>query len=130
MQMPSNPVWRMALNLRERICNGMTTTAGPFVNESAQRRFSYWREQPPFNRNGLFAKRLAADNITDQDLLYLLSESCEQLKVRFPQEKEWALRPEIGTTTTLRDFDLVPDSLANLSTHPFLYAFKPWLLVG
>ncbi|HET9283677.1 MAG TPA: type 2 lanthipeptide synthetase LanM family protein [Candidatus Angelobacter sp.] len=108
----------------------MTPAAGPFVNEAAQRRFSYWREQPPFNRNGLFAKRLAADNITDQDLLYLLSESCEQLKVRFPQEKEWALRPEIGTTTTLRDFDLVPDSLANLSTHPFLYVFKPWLLVG
>ncbi|HET9364466.1 MAG TPA: DUF4135 domain-containing protein, partial [Candidatus Angelobacter sp.] len=107
----------------------MTATVG-FVNETAQRRFSYWREQPPFNRNGLFAKRLAADNITDQDLLYLLSESCEQLAMRFPQEKEWTLRPEIGATTTLRGFDLVPDSLTNLSTHPFLYVFKPWLLVG
>lgn len=120
----------MALNLRERMCAGMANGSGSFANETAQRRFSYWREQPPFNRTGLFAKRLAADNITDQDLLYLLSESGEQLTERFPQEQEWAVRPVVGATTTLGDFDLVPDSLANSSTHPFLYAFKPWLLVG
>lgn len=120
----------MALSLKERICNGVPAVTASFVDEAAQRRFSYWREQPPFNRNGLFSTRLAADNITDRDLLYLLSESRDQLRERFPQERDWALRPEVDATTTIRDFDLALHGLANSSTRPFLYAFKPWLLFG
>src|ERR1700731_3105179 len=52
--------------------------------QSVHKRLARWKSQPPFTTTSLFSDRLAADGITEKDLLLLLAESPESLRQRTP----------------------------------------------
>jgi len=55
----------------------------------AVRRLQRWREQPPFTNDALFARRLAADGIGEEELLQLLGEPAESVRDRLPHPPAW-----------------------------------------
>ena len=86
--------WYQALTLIERLGHTPRATdgiGGPAVDreafgadltsatESASKRLARWRSQPPFATTSLFAERLADDNVTEMELLQILSELPEEL---------------------------------------------------
>jgi type 2 lantibiotic biosynthesis protein LanM len=76
---PETAGWYQALSLLERLGSRPEK-----VTESARRRLARWKAHPPFATTSLFATRLASDNITEEDLLRLLSEQPEDLRQRLP----------------------------------------------
>ncbi len=61
--------------------------------DSARKRLTRWKAQPPFATTPFFADRLAADGIAETDLLGLLAEAPEALRQRLPAP-DWAVRAE------------------------------------
>ncbi|WP_433502243.1 type 2 lanthipeptide synthetase LanM family protein [Pseudonocardia halophobica] len=80
------------MSLTERLGAG-TTTAPPRIGdgdvEKAQRRLRAWKTQKPFAKAPLFAQRLAADYLSEQDFLALLGESDDSLQARTPRTPPW-----------------------------------------
>jgi type 2 lantibiotic biosynthesis protein LanM len=60
---------------------------------SVRQLLARWKSQPPFATTSLFSDRLAADGITENDLLSLLAESPESLRQRTPVP-EWLAKIE------------------------------------
>ncbi|WP_224367799.1 type 2 lanthipeptide synthetase LanM family protein [Hyalangium versicolor] len=58
----------------------------------AARRLARWRARPPLDRNDVFAKRLALDGLTEEQLLRLLGEPAETLVARHGPAPEWQQR--------------------------------------
>jgi type 2 lantibiotic biosynthesis protein LanM len=85
------PDWYRALTLPER-GTPPGDGFGPGEWEAAERRLKAWRSQPPFEGNGLFVQRLAADGLDEETLLRLLAESAEQLQARQSGPPEWLER--------------------------------------
>lgn len=57
--------------------------------ERARRRLQRWREQAPFGSEEVFARRLAADGIGEDELLLLLGESAESARERTTGTPDW-----------------------------------------
>jgi type 2 lantibiotic biosynthesis protein LanM len=91
------PDWYRALTLPER---GIPPegSSSPGEREAAERRLTAWRSQPPFQGNGLFAQRLAADGLDEETLLRLLAESAEQLRARQTARPVWLERLDADFT--------------------------------
>jgi type 2 lantibiotic biosynthesis protein LanM len=88
-----NSDWYKALTLSERSelsedkrweASAITADIAP-----AQRRLERWHSQPPFNNGADFEQRLAADQLTESQLLYLLAEPAEILKERTAEKPVW-----------------------------------------
>ena len=79
------PDWHKALTLTERgLCDV------PAGHEAlAERRLARWRGQEPFASDGLLARRLALDGLTERDLRALLGEPAEALASREPAPLPW-----------------------------------------
>ncbi|TPQ19546.1 type 2 lantipeptide synthetase LanM [Streptomyces sporangiiformans] len=89
-----------------------------------------WKSQKPFEREPLFAQRLAMDSLSERDLLALLAEPAESLKARIQAAPDWLI--------VLREAFTHPDSAEKLAPllekteadHPFagsLSAISPLL---
>jgi type 2 lantibiotic biosynthesis protein LanM len=83
--------WCRALSLRERRPGlPQCETQTPDVDiDRACRRKERWRSQAPFEDSSRFAQRLSADEIDENDFLYLLGEPVESLSRRFPEKPTW-----------------------------------------
>src|SRR5579872_6475847 len=79
--------WYRALMLAERLTTRSSTPAAPppapWQREQAQRRLQAWKAQPPFPSGTVFADRLAADELTEPNLLDLLAEPPEALQAGY-----------------------------------------------
>jgi type 2 lantibiotic biosynthesis protein LanM len=88
-----DPVWCQAITLTERLAlprNGQRETPDSLTNlDSGMRRLQRWRSQPPFTTEAFFSKRLALDNISETDLLFLLAEPGESLLGRLRHTPSW-----------------------------------------
>src|SRR5437763_9082617 len=82
-----SPCWYRALSLAERAASLQTTwhAVSPDTegNEQAVKRLDAWKTQKPFDQEAYFTERLATDALTENDLLFLLSESAESLQSRY-----------------------------------------------
>ena len=87
------PNWYKALTLSERLAlpQDSQRESLPLSSDlaSAQRRLERWRAQQPFNRTDYFTRRLDAESMTEEQLLFLLGESAESLLERAPATPDW-----------------------------------------
>ena len=84
--------WYRALTLAERAALPRAGTGRlpvPQETDRGQARLRTWTRQKPFERDGLFAQRLALETLTEQDLLALLAESAESLRARTRAVPDW-----------------------------------------
>ena len=78
-----SPRWSLAATLAERIAawRGHGSPRHPFDGARAAARLERWKTQSAFAKNrGLWEERLASSGITEEELLYLLGESAEQIR--------------------------------------------------
>lgn len=85
--------WAAASTLAERLA--ALRAADPSLPphdvdlERARRRLQRWRVQTPFASDAVFARRLAADGITEDELLRLLGEKPEAVRDRARATPDW-----------------------------------------
>jgi len=104
----------------------------PEVNaDLAQRRMERWRNQAPFTTDSFFSKRLAIDDINEEEFFSLLGEPIEAIKERFPETPTWLkqLAEAFSTTSDSQQFHL-PEVNQNLDTSLFLYLIEPLICQG
>jgi type 2 lantibiotic biosynthesis protein LanM len=88
-------VWFHAATLTERVATlpaAPSNTAGEVDTHRARRRLARWRAQTPFSElsSGVsLARRLAADGITEEQLLALLGEPIEAVQARHDGTPAW-----------------------------------------
>ena len=125
--------WYRATPLTERIAlqqknTDIFHTLRP--SDRANQRFQKWKEQPPFDKGDHFAKRLAMDSLTEDDLLTLLDEPVEAIQADNVPPPAWLteLLTAFTDQDTAVDFTLSL-STTGLSTHTmaFLNTLKPLL---
>lgn len=91
-----SPAWYQALTLIERLSSlratGITVEGRKFNKERAADRLERWRASPVFGRESLFEARLALDQLSEDELLYLLGEPAETVKARFGDSPAWLAR--------------------------------------
>jgi type 2 lantibiotic biosynthesis protein LanM len=80
--------WFRALTLAERARLPCPPAAAGDPGR-APARLEDWRRQKPFDRDALFAERLAQDGLTEEDLPLLLGEPPEQLRERVAATPGW-----------------------------------------
>lgn len=86
--------WYSALTLTERWtlwrADGKKKIAADRLNEDlATRKLGWWKELPPFNQGEHFSERLVMDELTEDDLFYLLSEPIEAMRQRVSGDLIW-----------------------------------------
>jgi type 2 lantibiotic biosynthesis protein LanM len=84
--------WYEAINLRERI-ESLRALPSPLPGkidaERTAQLLERWRTQAPFANETLFLQRLEMDGITEEELKYLLGETIESLRERWPIAPPW-----------------------------------------
>ncbi|MBE3557905.1 MAG: type 2 lantipeptide synthetase LanM family protein [Ktedonobacteraceae bacterium] len=110
--------WYRALTLVERIALLRENTANPLSvvsddDTDAKQRLHRWKEQYPFNKEeNSFAQRLAADELTEDELLALLAEPPESLQARADASPVWLQRLADVFSALLPAADGTPSLLA------------------
>ena len=84
--------WSSAATLAERLAalHGSSEKAGIVELERASRRLKQWKDQEPFNQDDYFARRLAMDQTTEDELLHLLGQQAQG------HEQPWACALEMA----------------------------------
>jgi class II lanthipeptide synthase len=132
----SDPAWHRALALHER----QPAPDTPGDSAVARRRLARWRDQPPFappspEATEMFARRLAADGLSEEDFLALLGEPDGALAARLPAPSFGAelarLFAEHGPGAPRADVPLPPfESVADPTGVAFLGLVLPLLRAG
>src|SRR5580704_14273262 len=123
-----SPAWYAAANLVERVESLGRHSPRSVNTELAQKRLQRWRSQRPFENASLFADRLAADELCEDDLLRLLGEPVDATAGRFAAPPAWLLEldrnlgdaeEEAARVETWRDTELAGffDAIAPLIDH-------------
>ena len=87
-----NPSWYHAIPFTERLASlraGRRPPAGGVKGPLGERRLKRWREEAPFRTGPLFAQRLRADDVTEEEFSYVLGELIEAVQNRFPVPPAW-----------------------------------------
>ncbi|HEU5368698.1 MAG TPA: type 2 lanthipeptide synthetase LanM [Ktedonobacterales bacterium] len=134
--------WYRAVTLAERLMARRSASASlptptPPNREPAQHRLQDWKAQPPSQHRPAFATRLAAEGVTEQELLDLLAEPPEALQARLtPPEWLDALRQAFDGAAPAID---LPEGVADErdpvagfvpALHPLLAWGRHRLLLG
>ena len=87
------PSWYHAMTLTERLGLLRTEQRLPIeVNAAlAEQRMQRWRSQPPFTRGSLFAQRLALNDLSVEEFLFLLGAPIESVREHFLTPPAWLL---------------------------------------
>jgi type 2 lantibiotic biosynthesis protein LanM len=127
--------WYQAIALTERVALLKTTSTKLLTNEInsniAQRRMECWKSQPPFNKNSYFTQRLATENISEDEFLYLLNESVVAVRDRFPVPPGWVtqLAQAFARTPALEPMMFTAE-LKAIETIGFLEIIEPLISQG
>jgi type 2 lantibiotic biosynthesis protein LanM len=127
--------WYHAMTLNERMVSlraVQRTRLNVEVNANlAERRLQCWRSQSPFTTGSYFAQRLAMDGMTEDELLYILSEPIEAVQEHFLAPPAWLAelaqmlaRPSSSTPIPL------PEELRGQETSGFVDAIEPLINHG
>src|SRR3989440_9308084 len=130
--------WYHATPLAERIAlqqKNMDSHSSHTLHNSdrAKQRFQKWKEQPPFDKGDYFARRLAMDSLTEDDLLTLLDEPVEALPAHNAPPPPWLIELLTAFTgeDTAADFTLpLAATGEGTNTMAFLNTLKPLLRSG
>ena len=130
-----SPEWFRALALEERAASLREGPEGdpgsPVEPERAESRERRWRSQVPFSRDGFFARRLAADGLSEASFRYLLGEPSEDLARRASGVPDWLATLEAAFSTEALDSYPAPSlpkgALAHLA---FFEVARPLLDAG
>src|SRR5437588_8539772 len=99
-------------------------------SDRAKQRLQRWKEQPPFDKDDYFARRLAMDALTEDDLLTLLDEPTEAMRADNAPPPVWLTELLTAFTgqDTAADFTL-PLATTGEGTHTmaFLKTLTPLL---
>ena len=122
-----SPRWSLAAPLHERLASWRAhgSPRQPIDRELAAKRLERWKSLGAFAKNpGLWEQRLASSNVTEDELLYLLGESAEQVRAHSgePGFVE-AIRAAYGDGGTTPAFPWPPD--ADLGRCRFLPLLDP-----
>ncbi|HJX28362.1 MAG TPA: type 2 lanthipeptide synthetase LanM, partial [Thermoanaerobaculia bacterium] len=123
----SLPDWFKALTLSERAAALRRSPYRPPVADEAlaDRRLARWRGQEPFSTDDFFARRLAQDGLTEDDLRLLLSEPAEAIAARESRRPDWLLTlEEAFTQQAPESFPEVPSTSASMG---FIHLIRPLL---
>src|SRR5260221_9287175 len=102
--------WYRATPLTERHALKQKNTDGHSSrslrnSDRAKQRLQRWKEQPPFDRGDNFARRLAMDSLTEDDLLTLLDEPSEATQAGIAPPPTWF----VALLTAFTDQDTAAD---------------------
>lgn len=141
--------WYRATPLSERIASqkrNMDSHSSHTLCQSdrAKQRLQIWKEQTPFDRGDYFARRLAMDSLTEDDLLTLLDEPIEAVQAHNSPPPTWLIEllTAFADADTAADFTLPlrtmdededtvdEDEDENTHTMAFLNTIKPLLRSG
>src|SRR5687768_15592354 len=94
------PDWYKALTLSERAASLRRPHHRSPVADAAlaDRRLARWRGQEPFSEADFFARRLAQDGLTEDDLRDLLAEPAEAIAAREDGRPDWLITLEEAFT--------------------------------
>ncbi|HET9226922.1 MAG TPA: DUF4135 domain-containing protein, partial [Thermoanaerobaculia bacterium] len=98
----SDDRWYQALRLGERLGAG-DLEALPFDRDLAARRLERWQSQAPFSDDGFFARRLALDELSPDELAILLGEAPAGLRERQGPPPAWLLEIEEALSSPQAD---------------------------
>jgi type 2 lantibiotic biosynthesis protein LanM len=101
--------WYRALTLTERIALWQAAGKPKLASERldmdlARQKMSWWKELSPFEQGTAFARRLALDGLTEDELLYLLAEPIEAMQERVVGDMVWL--DKLLQAFTLTDKDI------------------------
>jgi type 2 lantibiotic biosynthesis protein LanM len=125
-----NAVWYRAAMLLERLSSELAADKAELTeDELARYRLQSWKAQKPFDDPACFERRLALDNLTEQQLRQALSEPVEALRARFPQPPAWLV--ELGAAFAqprVTDFhQLIPKRIQKQPAVGFLHVAAPFI---
>lgn len=125
-----SPVWYHAATLTERLATRRSARrVGPDAAVDAglaARRLQRWREQSPFDREDFFARRLAMDQLGEDELLYLLGEPIAAVSQRFPAPPLWLDRfTNLFESSPNGNAAATPAKLRLMQTAGFLEVVSP-----
>lgn len=117
--------WHNGATLAERLAAPL-----PGVHDAKREALDWWRQQPPFDQDSLFARRLELDAIREDDLLAILNERAEDLQARIGTRPSWLemLAEAFGREDCLSGEPLpLPQSLRGAQSAGFLAIVAPLL---
>jgi type 2 lantibiotic biosynthesis protein LanM len=126
-------VWYQAIALAERIAMLRTQ---PNVSNSddftlANQQFERWKSQPPFDKGAYFEQRLAAENITETELICLLRESMDTVREHYSSPPDWLIELEQAFSIKSQPESIpVPEELKDIQTIDFLNLIAPLIHQG
>jgi type 2 lantibiotic biosynthesis protein LanM len=136
-----NSTWYRATTLKERIIqlhkklehNKLDLI--PHSYEVAKQKLKQWKSQPPFKNHSdaEFSQRLAVDEITESELLYLLGESVETVENDFAQTPSWLVELEQAfSVVDLSYTQILPNSasLPETKMAGVMYVIEPLIIQG
>jgi type 2 lantibiotic biosynthesis protein LanM len=121
------PDWYKALTLSERAATlRRSSQRSPVADEAlAERRLARWRGQEPFSTDDFFARRLALDGLTEDDLRLLLAEPAEAIAAREDGRPDWLTTlEEAFTQPAAESFPEVPSTSPSFG---FIHLVRPLL---
>lgn len=120
--------WCRAATLKERAVSLSALQETTIDKDLAARRMKRWRSQTPFGSGPYFAQRLAADGVSEDDLLYCLGEPVQGLQSRLCGSPSWIgqlskqfLRPSSSSALPL------PEIVRCQEAAGFLSAIEPMI---
>ncbi|HET9208835.1 MAG TPA: type 2 lantipeptide synthetase LanM, partial [Thermoanaerobaculia bacterium] len=121
------PDWYKALTLSERAATlRRSPQRSPVADQAlAERRLARWRGQEPFSEEDFFARRLAQDGLTEDDLRLLLGETAEDIAARETGRPDWLLTlEEAFTQPSPESFPETPSTSPSIG---FIHLVRPLL---
>lgn len=122
-----SPDWYKALTLSERAAAlRRSPGSSAAIDEAlAERRLARWRAQEPFPEDGFFARRLALDGLTEDELRVLLGEPAEAIRDRETERPAWLTALEEAFTRPAPErFPEIPSESPSIG---FLNVIRPLL---
>lgn len=125
--------WYQATTLSERISASTLlqkkTSNLKMKANLAEQKMQHWRSQPPFNKSSYFQKRLATENIDEDEFLYFLNESVANVRDYFSHPPTWLtdLVQAFARPPAVMTF---PEELKAIKTIGFLEIIEPLISQG
>ncbi len=127
--------WYQATTLHERIALLSKASAREHLPSSANaeratQRFKQWKGQLPFHRSEQsFAQRLAAEALTEEDLLTLLAQPAETIQAAFAEQTPWLA--DLISAFEHQDASSLPvQHIADAHTQAVFQTIQPLLIWG
>ena len=124
--------WYNAATLMERVTSLPPEPGSAHLDEEnaklAEQRMERWKSQAPFSAGSRFAERLAADGLSEADLLYCLGEPVEDVQSRLANSQGWLEQISSAFSRPAPSIPLpLPEVVRNEQTSGFLNLIEPLL---